>query len=342
MRCDVTCHAKEVGGIGLGKIARGGRLQRGPPRWVGEREGGDFGGGEPVQVVVLVGGEVGGLAGPGGDEVGAHVQLGGVDGHRREVQCGGADAELFTALAANGLLGGLARLDVTAGDVPTVGKPAPVRVAMHEQQSVVAHDQRAHHGIGHCPSLPGERQASAGQQNGGVSVPDEWLSTDRLSLRPPTPGDVPAEFELLTNPLVVYHNPSDAVSVPADVMWVLRRWIYHWAQEGFGNCCVFEKDSGALVGNCGIRRSMAETQPVLNLMYRFDPSVWGRGYATEAARAVLGWAREHLPGEVVLARVRPENTASQRVAVAIGLERDPLFDSEGSDGQEWAYTTRLD
>ena len=53
-------------------------------------------------------------------------------------------------------------------------------------------------------------------------------------------------------------------------------------------------------------------QPVLNLMYRFRPLTWGQGYATEAAGAVVTWSEQNLPGQVVVARVRPEHLASQR------------------------------
>lgn len=80
--------------------------------------------------------------------------------------------------------------------------------------------------------------------------------------------------------------------------------------------------------------------PVLNLMYRFDPSAWGRGYATEAALAVLDWTSWNLPHQTVLARVRPRNAASQAVARRIGLRRDPHFDDQGMDGLDWAFTNR--
>jgi RimJ/RimL family protein N-acetyltransferase len=75
-------------------------------------------------------------------------------------------------------------------------------------------------------------------------------------------------------------------------------------------------------------------------MYRFHPSTWGRGYATEAAAALLQWAQESLPAELVVARIRPTNLASHRVATKIGLQRDPAFDDHGEDGVDWAFTDR--
>jgi RimJ/RimL family protein N-acetyltransferase len=187
----------------------------------------------------------------------------------------------------------------------------------------------------------GSVAASSTRENGSVSGRAEWQSTARLSLRPPTPADAPAVFRILSNRAVVEHNPSELIEDVSDIEKLLERWLEHWSEHGFGNCCVFEKESGQLIGNCGIRWTTVQTTPVLNLLYRFDPGTWGRGYATEAARAVVDWAFENLPGQVVLARVRPGNLASQGVATNIGLRRDPIYDDQGQDGLDWAFTSRL-
>lgn len=173
-----------------------------------------------------------------------------------------------------------------------------------------------------------------------MSVPPEWQSTTRLSLRPPTAADAPDVLRILSDDSVVKYNPADRVEHLSEVEALLGRWLGHWSQHGFGNCCVFDKETERLIGNCGVRRMTVHSTPVLNLMYRFDPSAWGRGYATEAALAVLDWASRNLPGEIVLARVRPRNEASQAVARRIGLRRDPPFDDQGKDGLDWAFTNR--
>jgi RimJ/RimL family protein N-acetyltransferase len=161
-----------------------------------------------------------------------------------------------------------------------------------------------------------------------------------LSLRPPTPADAPAVLRILSNQSVIEHNPSDLVVELSEIEALLWRWLDHWSEHGFGNCCVVEKETGHLIGNCGIRRMTVRGAPVLNLMYRFHPSAWGRGYATEAARAAFNWTSRNLPGQVVVARVRPGNLASQGVARKIGLRRDPIFDDQGEDGLDWAFTNR--
>lgn len=166
------------------------------------------------------------------------------------------------------------------------------------------------------------------------------LVTARLSLRQPAQADAAAILGILSHPSVVEHNPSDLVTQLEDVEALVSRWLEHWEQHGFGNCCVFEEETGRLVGNCGVRWMTIHGDGVLNLMYRFHPSTWGRGYATEAAAALLDWAHMSLATELVVARIRPANLASQRVATKIGLLRDSAFDDRGGDGMDWAFTDR--
>src|SRR6478735_3098655 len=104
------------------------------------------------------------------------------------------------------------------------------------------------------------------RQSGTVSVPltvpIEWLSTARLSLRPPTPADGPAVLRILSDRSVVEHNPSDLVEELSEVEALLERWLVHWSEHGFGNSCVVEKATGRLIGNCGVRRTTVRGAPV--------------------------------------------------------------------------------
>ena len=80
---------------------------------------------------------------------------------------------------------------------------------------------------------------------------------------------------------------------------------------------------------------------VLNLFYRFGPSAWGQGFASEAATAVAGWASRAVPDLPLIARVRPANVASQRVAVRVGLTRTEHLDTTGDDGVDWIFAANL-
>lgn len=165
------------------------------------------------------------------------------------------------------------------------------------------------------------------------------LRTSRLSLRKPVHSSADAVLSLLSNPDVVHHNRSDLVTDPSEASALIDRWLRHWNQYGFGYYCIFDKE-GSLIGNCGVRHMRVHGHDVLNLMYRFLPRSWGKGYATEAAAAVLSWVHGNCPEATVLARVRPQNVRSHKVATKIGLRRDPRFDDMGEDGIDWAYTNR--
>ena len=158
------------------------------------------------------------------------------------------------------------------------------------------------------------------------------LRTARLRLDPPEPSDAGAVLAIAGDPRAVEHNPSDLVSDLVEAEELVGCWIQHWEQRGFGYWCVREAGRAPMVGYCGLKSMLAREQPVLNLIYRFQPDVWGRGYATEAARAAIAWTQTIHQETTILARVRPENIASRRVALKVGLSRDPALDEEGQDG----------
>jgi RimJ/RimL family protein N-acetyltransferase len=138
----------------------------------------------------------------------------------------------------------------------------------------------------------------------------------------------------------VAHNPSDLLAHVAEAQELVSRWGQRWRDRGLGYWCVREAGESRVIGYCGVKASTAHGQPVLNLIYRFAPDVWGRGYATEAATAVVAWAGQHQPDATILARVRPANQASQNVALKAGLRRDPEMNELGEDGLNLAFTNR--
>jgi ribosomal-protein-alanine N-acetyltransferase len=73
-----------------------------------------------------------------------------------------------------------------------------------------------------------------------------------------------------------------------------------------------------LIGDCGLQ-PLEHRGPEVELGYDFHPRVWGRGIATEAARAVMRQAFGALGIERVVAVVKPDNLASKRVLEKAGL-----------------------
>jgi len=165
------------------------------------------------------------------------------------------------------------------------------------------------------------------------------LRTRRLELRRPTLADLDAIFTITADPRTTAHNPSDAIGTRQDARDLYRRWDDQWNQYGFGYYAVRRHGGDQVLGFCGVKVMQFRHGTVLNLFYRFSPTVWGHGLASEAATAVVAWVAGAIPGWTVIARVRPDNVASQRVALKSGLVRAPELDGDGYDGIDWIYSS---
>lgn len=169
----------------------------------------------------------------------------------------------------------------------------------------------------------------------------ERLRTARLTLRRPAETDIDAIFAVHRDPETCRHNPSDALTRLGEAGELYRRWDDQWQRCGYGYWVVRRHGSPLQLGFCGIKPMELHDMKVLNLFYRFATSAWGQGYAGEAAAAVTAWAARHVPELPLIARVRPANVASQRVASRAGLARAEHLDANGYDGLDWIYAARL-
>jgi ribosomal-protein-alanine N-acetyltransferase len=97
----------------------------------------------------------------------------------------------------------------------------------------------------------------------------------------------------------------------------VRAGIESFERNGFGFWGVFERDQDELVGFCGLR-FIGQTSDV-EILYATAPRLWGRGYATEAAGAVLRWAFESTDLIRIFAGADAPNAASFRVMQKLGM-----------------------
>ncbi len=155
------------------------------------------------------------------------------------------------------------------------------------------------------------------------------LETERLLLRPWRAREAVVQRELWTerDQRVPAHRRVDADGHPtvADLEELIRTS----RPSSLGLLAVERKTDGAVIGYCGLvdsgRGAPGEPELAIELLRR----VWGRGYATEAASAVLDWARSS-GYERLWATVWNWNTASRRVLAKVGFtetdrtERDPV------------------
>jgi ribosomal-protein-alanine N-acetyltransferase len=84
------------------------------------------------------------------------------------------------------------------------------------------------------------------------------------------------------------------------------------------------KAAGRLIGNCGVRLP-APGARIAEIGYELNPDEWGRGYATEAARAMLAFGFTEFALRRAWANCVAENTASARVLARLGMRREPLL-----------------
>jgi len=102
--------------------------------------------------------------------------------------------------------------------------------------------------------------------------------------------------------------------------------IGHWQMLGYGMWIVVDRHGGHVIGRAGLWNEAGG--PGLELGWLIRKSSWGRGYATEAARAALGFAWGHLGADHVVSVIHAENQPSIRIAEKLGqrLEKSEIVD----------------
>lgn len=147
------------------------------------------------------------------------------------------------------------------------------------------------------------------------------LETDRLRLRPFVTEDLPAHGHLYADPEVTRYlagGPYLGDQARLRSERAVRRFVGHWQGRGFGVWAVLDRASDAFLGQCGLN-TIDETGEV-EVLWALARPAWGRGLATEAARAALDWGFDVAGLPAVIAIVAPENTASLRVMQKIGMQ----------------------
>jgi ribosomal-protein-alanine N-acetyltransferase len=141
------------------------------------------------------------------------------------------------------------------------------------------------------------------------------LQTARLTLRPLTPADAPAYAAIRYHPDVVkWMLPAPADPLAA-AHAAIERYAAGWRERGYGPWGVFR--DGRQIGHAGLNfvPEFGETE----VLWSLHPAVWGKGYATEAARAALTLGFETIRLDLIFAITKPENFASQAVMKRLGL-----------------------
>ena len=109
----------------------------------------------------------------------------------------------------------------------------------------------------------------------------------------------------------------------------------HWVLRGYGLYAVEEKATGHFIGRIGL--IFPEGWPGLEAGWLLARHSWGRGYATEGARAVIEMAYRDLAATHLISLIRPDNAASIRVAEKLGGVRESTLEVLGGPAHVYAY-----
>lgn len=163
------------------------------------------------------------------------------------------------------------------------------------------------------------------------------IETERLFLREMTEGDFDALYTILGDSDIMEHYPYtfDAARV--------RNWIIKNQERyrvfGFGLWAVCLKESGTMIGDCGLTMQNINGTILPEIGYHIARTHQHRGYAKEASRAVLDWTFRNAPFGTVYSYMKKVNAASSATARANDMHFLTEFtDTEGEITAIYAIT----
>lgn len=148
------------------------------------------------------------------------------------------------------------------------------------------------------------------------------LRTERLLLRGWREEDAEPFAQMNVDPAVMEHFPSLMTRAQSDA--ALERIAQHFRQHGFGLWAVEVVDGPSFIGFTGLGVPNFETHftPCVEVGWRLARAHWGHGFATEAARAALGFGFKDKGLEEIVSFTTTTNTRSMAVMERLGMTRD--------------------
>jgi RimJ/RimL family protein N-acetyltransferase len=144
------------------------------------------------------------------------------------------------------------------------------------------------------------------------------LETDRLILRRFTPDDAAFVYVLYNEPSFLrYIGDRGVHDMETARAYITSGPLASYERHGFGLYVVERKDGGDRIGVCGLLKR--DTLDAPDLGFAFLPAYWSRGYAFEAASAVVTYARSALGLSRILAITSPGNGASIALLGKLGF-----------------------
>ena len=153
-----------------------------------------------------------------------------------------------------------------------------------------------------------------------IAAPLGNKETTRLLLRRFESSDLDALAAVFAKP-EVWQYPYGRAFSREETAAFLKIQMREWEECGFGCWIAIEKSTQRVIGYVGISvpHFLPEILPAVEVGWRFDPDVWGRGYATEGAAAALDEAFTTLGLDAVCSAPQAINPPSSRVCDRLGM-----------------------
>lgn len=154
------------------------------------------------------------------------------------------------------------------------------------------------------------------------------LETERLRLRAIRLDDADADglITVFSDPLVLRYLSADPPCSTREQAYSMIRWMHSWYEEksGLRLAITLREGDDLLIGTCGFHRYNAHARRA-EIGYDLASAHWGRGYMTEAARALIHWCFEALDLHRVEADITLGNSASERVLLKNGFTAEGVW-----------------
>lgn len=163
-------------------------------------------------------------------------------------------------------------------------------------------------------------------------APIPVLETERLRLRPFTLDDEAEVFALVSHPEVARFVRFEAHRTPAETRAFLQSAQQHYHRSDPFSWAIVRREDERVIGSCGFVSQAGERQSA-EIGYWLGKPYWGKGYAAEAARALVRFGFEQMNLERVEAKCFVENRAGQRVIEKLGMRFEGTDRSEMIKGE---------
>lgn len=164
------------------------------------------------------------------------------------------------------------------------------------------------------------------------------LSTVRLTIRPFVEGDASAMAEVLGDAEVMRFSDSGPLNQVQVSDWLGERVEAYSLSPDFGRWAICETESEWAIGYIGLTQDEGRTaEREAELGFRLARRSWGRGYATEAAQAVVEAVFRAGRVDRLIGIVDPQNGASVRVLQKLGMSYARPISFEGYDYPDHLY-----